>query len=223
MGLSDLDGRVVAGPSHRGRRLGGRGRPGGAISHGVGAGSGSRMVARAPRGDVAAEPNGRGRVLLEPVAGVLHIGERRPRGPIRSFPHDSGILPRMSIFSGWAPMCRGARSAHGRISTALSIEAFPHDSADPLATGPDRMCNTAPTGPLPHIEPGSTRPNITRTTSPPAQGVAHTLHTQRISAGTPARASWNRGVLHTQRISGDDLLKYARVPDMTPAAPGALA
>ena len=85
----------------------------------------------------------------------------------------------------------------------LHAGAFPHDSADPLATGPDRMCNIAPTGPLPHIEPGSTRPNIARTTSPPAQGVARTLR--------------------TQRISGDGLLEYARVPDMTPAAPGALA
>ena len=85
----------------------------------------------------------------------------------------------------------------------LNAGAFPHDSADPLATGPDRMCSTAPTGPLPHIEPGSARPNIARTTSSPAQGVAHTLR--------------------TQRISGDGLLEYARVPDMTPAAPGALA
>ena len=105
----------------------------------------------------------------------------------------------------------------------LNAGAFPHDSADPLATGPDRMCNTARAGPLSHIEPGSARPDIARTTSPPAQGVAHTLRTQRISAGTPARASWNRGTLRTQRISGDGLLEYARVPDMTPAAPGALA
>ena len=105
----------------------------------------------------------------------------------------------------------------------LNAGSFPHDSADPLATDPDRMCNTAPAGPLPHIEPGSTRPNIARTTSSLAQSVARTLRTQRISAGTPARASWNRGTLRTQRISGDGLLEYARVPDMTPAAPGALA
>ena len=100
-------------------------------------------------------------------------------------------------------MCRGARSAHGRISAALNAEAFPHDSADPLATGPDRMCNTARAGPLSHIEPGSARPDIARTTSSPIQGVAHTLR--------------------TQRISGDDLLEYARVPGMAPAVPGALA
>jgi len=105
----------------------------------------------------------------------------------------------------------------------LNVEAFPHDSADPLATGPDRMCNTARAGPLSHIEPGSARPDIARTTSSPIQGVAHTLRTQRISAGTPARASWNRGSLRTQRISGDDLLEYARVPGMAPAVPGALA
>ena len=147
--------RVPGSHSHRERRLEGRGRPCGAISHGVGAGSGSRMAARAPRGDVAAEPDGRGRVLLGPVAGVLHIGERRPRRPFPGFPRNSAVLPKMSVLSGQAPMCREARSAHGRISTALNAGAFPHDSADPLATGPDRMCNTAPTGPLPHIEPGT--------------------------------------------------------------------
>ena len=65
------------------------------------------------------------------------------------------------------------------------------------------MCNTARAGPLSHIEPGSARPDIARTTSSPIQGVAHTLR--------------------TQRISGDDLLEYARVPGMAPAVPGALA
>ena len=99
-----------------------------------------------------------------PVAGVLHIGARRPRGPIRISPHDSAVLPRTSVFNGRAPMCRGARSAHERISAALNAGAFPHDSADPPRAGPRRMCSTAPTGPLPRIEPGSARPAIARTT-----------------------------------------------------------
>ena len=44
-------------------------------------------------------------------------------------------------------MCRGARSAHGRASPALSVEAFPRDSADPPTAGPGRMCSTAPDRP----------------------------------------------------------------------------
>ena len=47
-------------------------------------------------------------------------------------------------------MCRGARSAHGRASPALSVEAFPHDSADSPTTGLGRMCSIAPTVPAPH-------------------------------------------------------------------------
>ena len=80
--------------------------------------------------------------------GVLHIGERRPRGPIPGFPHDSKVIPKMSIFSARAPMCRGTRSAHGRISPALNSGTFPRDCADPPVAGPDRMCSTAPTGPV---------------------------------------------------------------------------
>ena len=126
-------------------------------------------------------------------AEMLHIGEGRPHGRIPCFPHDSGTLPRISVFSGWAPMCRGARSAHGRISTALSVGAFPHDSADPPPAGPGRMCNTAQAAPMPHTrarprpassfltavadplrapEPGSTRPDTAdphpHRTRPPA-------------------------------------------------------
>ena len=63
------------------------------------------------------------------------------------FPRDSAVLPRTSVFSGRAPMCRGSRSAHGRISTALSAGVFPHDSADLPRAGPGRMCSTAPTSP----------------------------------------------------------------------------
>ena len=48
-----------------------------------------------------------------------------------------------------SPMCRRDLSAHGKISTTLNAEAFPHDSADPLAVGPGRMCSIAPTGPAP--------------------------------------------------------------------------
>ena len=47
-------------------------------------------------------------------------------------------------------MCRGVRSAHGRISPELIVKAFPHDSEDPSTAGPGRMCSTAPTGPAPH-------------------------------------------------------------------------
>ena len=63
------------------------------------------------------------------------------------FPRDSAVLPRTSVFSGRAPMCRGSRSAHGRISTALSAGVFPHDSADLPRAGPGRMCSTAPASP----------------------------------------------------------------------------
>ena len=134
--------------------------------------------------------------------GVLHIGARRHRGPIRSFPHDSKALPRMSVFSGRAPMCRGARSAHGRISAALNAGAFPHDSADPPRAGPRRMCSTAPTGPLPRIDPGSTAP---------------------ISHGRLRHRPRAPHTLLTTSISGDGLLEYARAPGMTPAVPGAPA
>ena len=68
------------------------------------------------------EGSGRGRDLKVArvplgIVGVLHIGERRPRGPIPGFPHDSKVIPKMSIFSARAPMCRGTRSAHGSPST----------------------------------------------------------------------------------------------------------
>ena len=89
----------------------------------------------------------------------LHMGGRRPREPIRGFPHDSGVLPRTSVFSVRAPMCRGARSAHGRISTALSTGAFPHDSTNPPPAGPERMCST--TRPAPHRR-GAVIPDRTR-------------------------------------------------------------
>ena len=55
-------------------------------------------------------------------------------------------------------MCTGTRPAHGRISTALSAEAFPHDSTDPPPTDPGRMCNTAPTGPNSISGPDDTTP-----------------------------------------------------------------
>ena len=86
--------------------------------------------------------------------GGVAIGKGRHRGWIPGFPHDSGVLSRMSVSSGRAPMCRGLRSAHGRISTVLSVGAFPHDSADLPLAGPGRMCNTTPTGPLRASEPG---------------------------------------------------------------------
>ena len=89
----------------------------------------------------------RRRIFFPVRAGVLHIGGRRPCGPVESFPHDSAVFPRTAVFSGRAPMCRGGRSAHGRISMALNAEVFPHDSADLPRAGPGRICNAAPTVP----------------------------------------------------------------------------
>ena len=89
----------------------------------------------------------RRRIFFPVRAGVLHIGGRRPCGPVESFPYDSAVLPRTAVFSGRAPMCRGDRSAHGRISMALNTEVFPHDSADLPRAGPGRMCSAAPTVP----------------------------------------------------------------------------
>ena len=89
----------------------------------------------------------RRRIFFPVRAGVLHIGGRRPCGPVESFPHDSAVLPRTAVFSGRAPMCRGGRFAHGRISMALNTEVFPHDSADLPRAGPGRMCSAAPTVP----------------------------------------------------------------------------
>ena len=74
---------------------------------------------------------------------VLHIGEGCLRGSIRGFPHDSGVLTRMLVFSARAPMCRADPSAHGKISTTLSVGVLPHDYADSPLAGPGRMCSTA--------------------------------------------------------------------------------
>ena len=133
------EGRARRGVDARGRRV----RTGGGPPPG---GPGS---SRADCGN-AASSDGSGasaEKLLPARAGVLHIGGRLPRGSVRAFPCDSGALTRTSVFSGRAPMCRADPSAHGRTSTALSAEAFPHDSADPPPAGPGRMCNTAP---MPH-------------------------------------------------------------------------
>ena len=103
-------------------------------------------------------PSRASRILLGPCGGVAHRRGASPRT-------DSGFsarfrgFPGTSAFSGWAPMCRGARSAHGRIPTALSTEAFPHDSADYPPTGPDRMCSTTRVVPIPHIRAWRHRPN----------------------------------------------------------------
>ena len=131
-------------------------------------GSGSSRSARRCCGDED-DTDGPFRLLLV-RAEMLHIGEGRPHGRIPCFPHDSGTLPRTSVFSGRAPMCRGARSAHGRISTALNAGEFPHDSADPPPTGSDRMCSTAPTDPMPHIRTRQHRPNTANT--PPVRPTA---------------------------------------------------
>ena len=85
--------------------------------------------------------------LLPGPCGCIAHWRTAPCGPVESFPHDSAVLPRMSIFSGRAPMCRGGRSAHRRISMALNAEVFPHDSADLPRAGPGRMCSAAPTVP----------------------------------------------------------------------------
>jgi len=97
---------------------------------------------RGPRGRVAADRVTflrrvtSGRVGLFPTrAVVLHIGEGRPRGQIPDFPRDYGVIPRTSVSSERAPMCRTNLSAHGRISTVLNAGTFPHDSADPPPVG----------------------------------------------------------------------------------------
>ena len=182
------EGRARRGVDARGRRV----RTGGGPPPG---GPGS---SRADCGN-AASSDGSGasaEKLLPARAGVLHIGGRLPRGPVWAFPCDSGALTRTSVFSGRAPMCRADPSAHGRTSTALSAEAFPHDSADPPPAGPGRMCNTAQAAPIPHTrarprpassflatvagplrapEPGSTRPDtadpIPHRTHPPASSL----------------------------------------------------
>ena len=97
-------------------------------------------------------------------AGRCTLEGGSPHGPTPGFPHDFGILPRMSIFSERAPMCRADRSAHGRISTALNAGAFPHDSADSPPAGSGRMCSTASTGPMPHIRARQQRPDTANTT-----------------------------------------------------------
>ena len=89
---------------------------------------------------------------------MLHIGQAHPRGPIPGFPRDSAVLPRMSVSSGRAPMCRRTCSAHGRVSTVLNAGAFPHDSADPSPASPGRMCSTVSTRPLHASEPGGPVP-----------------------------------------------------------------
>ena len=103
----------------------------------------TRTAAAGAGGGRDADPAGR-----TTDRGVLHIGGRLPRGPTPGFPHDSEVLPGTSVFSERAPMCTAARPAHGRISPASSSGTFPHDSADPPVAGPDRMCSTAPTGPV---------------------------------------------------------------------------
>ena len=103
---------------------------------------------------------------------VLHIGEGCLRGSIRVFPHDSGVLTRMLVFSARAPMCRAGPSAHGRISTALSVGAFPHDYVDSPPAGPGRMCSTASARPMPRIRARRRRPDTAEAppprTRPPA-------------------------------------------------------
>ena len=47
-------------------------------------------------------------------------------------------------------MCRGGPSAHGRISTPLSVGEFPHNLADLPRAGPGRMCSTVRPAPMLH-------------------------------------------------------------------------
>ena len=47
-------------------------------------------------------------------------------------------------------MCRGGPSAHGRISTPLSVGVFPHNLADLPRAGPGRMCSTVRPAPMLH-------------------------------------------------------------------------
>ena len=188
------EGRARRGVDARGRRV----RTGGGPPPG---GPGS---SRADCGN-AASSDGSGasaEKLLPTRAGVLHIGGRLPRGPVRGFPRDSGVLTRTSVSRGRTPMCRADPSAHGRTSTTLNTGAFPHDSANPPPAGPGRMCNTAQAAPMPHTrarprpassfltavadplrapEPGSTRPD----TADPHPPHTHPPAPSRRSRPTP--------------------------------------
>ena len=84
-------------------------------------------------------------------------------------------------------MCRGGLSAHGRASPALSVEAFPHDFADPPTAGLGRMCSTAPTGPAPHAR--------YRQRPPRHRGRAHNT-----ARATPRR--WPRPIADPYRSPG---------------------
>ena len=83
-------------------------------------------------------------------------------------------------------MCRAARSAHGRISTALSTGVFPRDSADPPPTGPGRMCSTAPARPMPHIRTRRPRPD-TASPHPPRTRPPAPSHRSRPTPGSLRR------------------------------------
>ena len=83
-------------------------------------------------------------------------------------------------------MCRAARSAHGRISTALSTGVFPRDSADPPPTGPGRMCSTAPARPMPHIRTRRPRPD-TASPHPPRTHPPAPSHRSRPTPGSLRR------------------------------------
>ena len=60
-------------------------------------------------------------------------------------------------------MCRGGPSAHGRISTSLSVGEFPHNLADLPRAGSGRMCGTV--RPTPMLHSGLAVPR-----SPPSWG-----------------------------------------------------
>ena len=73
-------------------------------------------ASRARIGARRAPPEGRSRVVRgssEAVQGYCTLEEAERRGPIVGFPRNSGLLPRMLIFSGRALMCRAGPSAHG--------------------------------------------------------------------------------------------------------------
>ena len=154
-------------------------------------------------------PSRADRVLLGRIgffpgrAMVLHIGERRPLGSIRGFPRDSGVLTRMLVFSVRTPMCRAAPSAHGRISTALSAGAVPHDYADSPPAGPGRMCSTASAAPIPRIRARRRRPDTAE--APPAApvGPAGPRTLPRHRGSTPAPHPSSRALARLPAVPRD--------------------
>ena len=86
-------------------------------------------------------------------------------------------------------MCRGDPPAHGRISTPLSVEAFPHNLADLPRAGPGRMCSTV--RPAPMLHSGLAAPRSVAATMGPVDP-DHPVHPVAWTAGWAAGARSDR-------------------------------